>query len=1217
MKLIEKIKDRYNILLMILSFIFIIIILRLSYMTITKGAYYRDEADNSILREIRIDAPRGKIFDAYGRILATNTPTFTVRITKDDIKEENVNDIALDLISILEQENEKIEDDFPIQLNVIDYSDEKYYTNTLSLEEELVEFLKRDNNIDTLLDKFYVSGNYRFIVGKIAISILEKNGVQPPINIELTDNIMKYYYKEKKDIDSWKIKNKVSSGLNAKDSVSRLIKSDDKNIKELMKYPVIREEIYNLLLNNGLGEKFVLKNYDYTYDKDIRETKSFLIKNDLNVTEITSAKEDFAEIITNYKFKDSDNSYTLIIDKILSTIYEDKDNDGNVIKVIPGQILMNKLKEEGIEVPLNIDIQKSSNRVTYEYKDDNIKSLFLSSKGLNSISALRALIYLGNTNYIVNDEGETVSLIENIITSEEMRYHAQTQMIDFGLNPKISTLRWKYISEIKKESWIESIIKNEELDDYSAETIFNKLREKNEIPALLTDYEARFIFLFRQLLSKKNLRAYEPIDIASDVDEVTISKILESKNELIGADVSVVPTRFYPNGETAVHILGYLGRISSPSEIEKYKDNDLYTINDIVGESGIEHKFEEHLKGTYGTKKVEVDVRGRTKEVIEETSPIPGNNVFLTIDSKLQKLAEESLKKAIEEIQIGGEFESKWGNYSYKKRDGKIYKNATSGSIVAIDVKTGKVLALANYPSYDPNLFATGISTEDWAMLRENEDNPDLLAPRPLMNIALQSYIQPGSTFKMVTGLAALEKGIDPRFEINSRGFIEVGNRTFGDWQWNQSKIMVGRTNLYKALKDSVNYYFYTVSLGRNYQTDELVYNKLGQPTKVGIEDVLRIATEFGLDDKTGIEMDIPREESGHVPKPSIKLKQTKTALRRDLKNKINIKNYLVDKNIKTDDLNEIIEVIVSWTEFGDTISRGEVMNRLKNLGLNSQEPLPGKRENLTDIIKYSYLNQAGWKPGDTLNVSIGQGDNAYTPIQMANYTATLANDGYRNKVSVIDSLSSFNGSFIDKDFYNKQEDKEREEKEKAEMIKDYLQEINDSILLVSIEGATKRSFSHFPKKIEFEKITIQKEHYPKLIDIKNYKNTEETEETEEQKAKRIKSYLDEINKGMLLVSTEGTSRKAFGNFPVKVASKTGTAQKQGTIPGTNGEEYDNFGWFVAFAPYDDPQIAIAGLIFQGGSGGNVSPAAREIIAQYLGLNNIDEKVNFNNKLVE
>lgn len=1182
MKLIEKIKDRYNILLMILSFIFIIIILRLSYMTITKGAYYRDEADNSILREIRIDAPRGKIFDAYGRILATNTPTFTVRITKDDIKEENVNDIALDLISILEQENEKIEDDFPIQLNVIDYSDEKYYTNELSLEEELISFLKRNNNIEILLDKFYVTENYRFIIGKIAISILEKNGVEPPINIKLADNTIKYSFDKDKDINRWKTKNKIPSWLNAKDAISKLIKSDDKNIKGLMKYPVIREEIYKLLLNNGLGEKFVLKKYDYTADAGVRKTKSFLIKNGLNVTETTSAKEDFIEIITNYKFENSDDSYDLIIDKVLTTIYEDKDSDGNVIKIIPGEILINKLKQNGIEVPLNIDIQESSKKVTYEFKDYNSKTQFIKNQGLPSnISALRALIHLGDTNYIANLEDETITLIGDIITRDEMKYKVQEQMIyDFEFNPRISTAKWKYRYQIEKESWIESIVKNEELDDYTAETIFNKLRKKYSVPtslpdyetkswymkymygdtptASLTDYEARFIFLFRELLNKKNLRAYEPIDIASDVDEVTISKILESKNEMLGAKVISVPTRYYPNAETAVHILGNLGRISS-SEKEKFKDNDLYTMNDTIGKTGIEHKYEEHLKGTYGTKKVEVDVRGRTKEVIEETRPIPGNNVFLTIDSKLQKLAEESLKQAIEEIQIGGEFESKWGNYSYKKRDGKIYKNAKSGSVVAIDVKTGKVLALANYPSYDPNLFATGISPEDLEILNKNEDNPDLLAPRPLLNIALQSPIQPGSIFKMVTGLAALEKGIDPRFEINSKGYIEVGKekRRFGDWQWNDNKVMVGRTNLYKALKDSVNYYFYTVSLGKNLRTNELVYNKLGKHTTVGIDDILRIATEFGLDDKTGIEIDIPREKSGNVPKASIKLKQTKIALRGFLKN--NIKDYLIDKSTKREDIDEIIDEIVSWTEFGESISRGEVMKMLKDLGLNSQDVLPDNSANLTDIVKYSYINQAGWKQGDTLNVSIGQGDNAYTPIQMANYTATLANDGYRNKVSVIDSLTSFNGNIIEYD--------------------------NDD--------------------------------EPVLIDVKNYKNPEETEESGEEKSKRVKSYLDEINKGMLLVSTEGTSRKAFGNFPIKVASKTGTAQKQGKIPGTNGEEYDNFGWFVAFAPYDDPQIAIAGLIFQGGSGGNVSPVVREMIAEYLGLNNIDEKVNFKNRLVE
>ncbi len=186
-----------------------------------------------------------------------------------------------------------------------------------------------------------------------------------------------------------------------------------------------------------------------------------------------------------------------------------------------------------------------------------------------------------------------------------------------------------------------------------------------------------------------------------------------------------------------------------------------------------------------------MDVYGNTTNVIEEEQAVPGNNLYLTIDSKLQKVAEDSLKHALEEIQKGGgEFKSQWGgNYKFgiNKKKGRPYINATSGSVVAIDVKTGELLALANYPAYDPNLFSTGISNTDWVSLfPENEEDP--LAPRPLYNIAIQTAIQPGSTFKMVTALAALEKGLSPDKTIRDMGYVDIGTERFGCWIWHSHR---------------------------------------------------------------------------------------------------------------------------------------------------------------------------------------------------------------------------------------------------------------------------------------------------------------------------------------------------------------------------------------------------------------------------------------------
>ena len=244
------------------------------------------------------------------------------------------------------------------------------------------------------------------------------------------------------------------------------------------------------------------------------------------------------------------------------------------------------------------------------------------------------------------------------------------------------------------------------------------------------------------------------------------------------------------------------------------------------------------------------------------------------------------------------------------------------------------------------------------------------------------------------------------------------------------------------------------------------------------------------------------------------------------------IRNYLKEDTIlDEEELEIVIEEIISWTELEELISRNEVIRRLTALGIKAEVKLPGEREGLADKIKYTYLNQAGWNISDTLNVTIGQGQSAYTPIQMANYIATIANGGYLNKLTLIESIRNYD---------------------------------NSSLL-----------YEHETKG--------------ELIGLNNYEN------------------LEHIKKGMRMVADDGTAKKVFQNFPVEVGVKTGTAEKSGVNP-SSGETYDEFAWFVGFAPYDDPEIAVAAVIFQGGSGGYAAPMVRDIIAQYLGLNNIEQK---------
>ena len=139
--------------------------------------------------------------------------------------------------------------------------------------------------------------------------------------------------------------------------------------------------------------------------------------------------------------------------------------------------------------------------------------------------------------------------------------------------------------------------------------------------------------------------------------------------------------------------------------------------------------------------------------------------------------------------------------------------HANSGAVVVSNVKTGEVLAMASYPEYDPNLFSTGISQSDWESLQVEEDSGPLV-PRPMLNIATQTAVMPGSTFKLVTSLAALENGLDPQAVITDYGYVEVGDQTFNNLAWTEYGITQGEENLYGAIRDSNNYYFYVLALG-------------------------------------------------------------------------------------------------------------------------------------------------------------------------------------------------------------------------------------------------------------------------------------------------------------------------------------------------------------------------------------------------------------------
>lgn len=1088
MNLFKKIKNRYNILIIFSILMMLLLSFRLATLTVAQGDYYRDVADNKRLKKVYVTAPRGEIRDRNGKILAENQPSFTVQILKDELKNvetKEKNDILLKLVRLLEEDGVIYIDDFPIEFNVFQYSNEETYSKEdTSPTDKVIDIIIEKNLLPQILDTYYIhpdyEAHYQFITINKAIHALEQKGIDMPIKTNLKANKVEVSFDDKKDIKSWKNNHEFSQNYSPKQSILALVKQDKTIIKKIIDHPIARELTYNILKQKNLNKDLILTEYLLSYDEEYSQQKRDLIESFSGISSESKAKDDFVEIVTE-----------TALAELLEKLVEIENDRGKTEKIAPGEILIKNIEEKGLKSPVDIEINEENDIVTYTHKD---------KKEDEDNAPINSLIEFAK------DEG----LLKDFITDDDVKNTAQETILANGVNPKISVSKWEYISMVEKEDWFKKFKISK---DKKGEEVFAHLKKHFEIQDDLSKYETFSIMFLYNQLDKQGHRAYQPINIAYGIKDTTVARIEEGMVDTAAFQVSVEPVRHYPEGETAAHILGYLGKISQPNEIKKYVDEKEYSPNDLIGKTGIEQNFESELRGTDGIKRIEVDVLGNTTNVLDEAKGASGNNIYLTIDLKLQKVAEEVLQRTLEQIQRGGSFRSRWGNHKFKP-----YRNATSGAVVVESVKTGEILALANYPAYDPNLFSTGISSTDWeSLFPENE--ADLLAPRPLYNIAIQTAVQPGSTFKMVTALAALEKGLSPTKTIRDMGYVTIGNQTMGCWLWNSSKRTHGPVNVYQALRDSCNYYFYSLALGKNQRTGQ----SLGM--KLEIDDIIDMSKKLGLDDKTGIEINIPNETSGGVPSPQNKIKTTKALLKRDLQE--DIKNYIKEgEKFSEEEIEEKIDQIIGWLEIAEPLSRNEVINRLDKMGLDPEKRIKGKREGLADKIKYTYIDYAGWNILDTLNITIGQGQNSYTPIQMANFVSIISNGGYRHKVTAVDKIKNSDNT---KTLYE--------------------------------------------RKVE-----------PTRIELNNYEN------------------LEHVKLGMRKVASEGTARRQFSNFPVSVAAKTGTAQRENINP-TTGRKYDDYAWFVAFAPYEEPEIAISVILFQGGSGGYAGPMTREIIAEYMGLN--------------
>ncbi|MBI3140542.1 MAG: penicillin-binding protein 2 [Rhodocyclales bacterium] len=320
---------------------------------------------------------------------------------------------------------------------------------------------------------------------------------------------------------------------------------------------------------------------------------------------------------------------------------------------------------------------------------------------------------------------------------------------------------------------------------------------------------------FRKLLEES--KNFESLPIRTRLTDEEVARFIARRFRFPGVEIKARLFRQYPYGEAASHAMGYIGRVNDRDleAIEKNSAEDNYRGTEHFGKTGLEQKYEFDLHGQTGFEQVEVDSGGRAVRVLARSAPVSGDNLVLTLDMKLQQVAEKAF-------------------------------GARRGAVVAIEPATGGILALVSMPGYDPNLFVDGITPQDWEALNTSED-------KPMVNRALNGSYPPGSTFKPYMALAALELGKrTPAQTIADPGFFNFGGHTFRD----DKKGGHGLVDMYKSIVHSCDTYYYVLA------------------NDLGIDNIANFMRLFGFGQPTGI--DIEGESAGVLPSQEWKRKRFK-----------------------------------------------------------------------------------------------------------------------------------------------------------------------------------------------------------------------------------------------------------------------------------------------------------------------------------------------------
>ncbi|MDO4568102.1 MAG: penicillin-binding transpeptidase domain-containing protein [Clostridia bacterium] len=605
---------------------------------------------------------------------------------------------------------------------------------------------------------------------------------------------------------------------------------------------------------------------------------------------------------------------------------------------------------------------------------------------------------------IIEDGGGTIIDSSYIRRDESGNFY-----YDWGVTSERAIMsRYKSFCDVMGFS-----IPSEHADDMSywisAEDAYISLRKSWYIPEELSYEDANKIISIRQMVNLNNYRAYEPVTIATDVSAEVVAKIEMMKDELPGLQTTQSTTRVYPYGETAAHVVGYTQKAVTEDMLSLG-----YSYSDFVGVAGIESTMEEYLTGAttekQGYRLIEVNRNLAEVSEIEVVAASNGDDVMLTIDIAYQRVVEQALADIIAEINatetaLIEENPDRYGEYD-------DIELAQTGAIVMMDANSGDILAMASYPSYDPNWFISGLTDEQAEYMFSGEEAATLT---PTLNKAISLKRAPGSIFKMVTGLAGVMEGaitLDETVDCVDRYVLtdESGNPIERDAPSCHTSYPSSHAdqNLRLALTNSCNTYFYEVS------------------NRLGIDKLASWAEQLGLSDRTGIQLtgeitgqiggqttlfDYSEIDFDNLSNPlATQRASLPSYIYGSLKSKLQAYLSFCGKTAESDDISTCALELMELQD-GSLDNKGGDVRRILSDVLGIPEGVTKGQPWVSEIM--SMLNELQWKPTLTIRTGIGQAVSAVTPVAVARYVATIANGGTVYNANIVSRVVDEYGSVV------------------------------------------------------------------------------------------------------------------------------------------------------------------------------------------------------------